>query len=136
MIKAKELRIGNYILADNVIKKICSIKNDEDIVDVGYVDCDDENQFGHEACDSEKLQYIPLSNKVLEQFGFNFHSHFHLWQRTRPPGSYSIELDSDFAALDFMHRPIVKQLKFVHTMQNLFYSIQGIELAFNNVKAS
>ena len=128
MIKIEELRIGNYILADNVIKKVCCIKKDNIASQQQYVGFEDGDQCRYEACDSERLQFMPLTDHVLQDSGFTFHTYFRVWQHSRPSRSYSIELDSDFAALDFVHRVIVKNLEFVHTLQNLFYCIQGIEL--------
>lgn len=128
MIKIEELRIGNYILADNIIRKICCIKNDNAASAQQFVGFRENDQCSYELCGSERLQYIPLSDHMLQDFGFTFHAYFNLWQHTRPSRSYSIELDSDFAALDFMHRPIVKNLQFVHNLQNLFFTIQGVEL--------
>ena len=128
MIKIEELRIGNYILADNTIRKVCCIKNDNATSQPQFVGFEENSQCSYEMCDSERLQFIPLSDHLLKDFGFIYHTHFKLWQHSRPSRSYSIELDSDFAALDFMHRPIVKNLQFVHNLQNLFFSIQGVEL--------
>src|SRR5689334_395227 len=128
MINIEQIRIGNYIFVDNIIRKIGCFKTEGTLLQKQFVGFRQENQYCYEDCNSEILQFIPLTEQLLNDFGFSYHSYFHLWQRSRPSRSYSIELDNDFAALDFMHRPIVQKLQYVHTMQNLFYFIQGIEL--------
>lgn len=128
MINVKEFRIGNFLLADQSIQRVCLINNDtgpEANPGIGYEfegDCRYEDQC------SPKLAAVPLSDALLQLLGFRFHPYFKLWQRTRLDGSYSIELDHDYTALDFSHRPIVKNIKYLHILQNLFFIVQGEEL--------
>jgi hypothetical protein len=128
MINIHEFRIGNYVLADNVIRRVCLINNDPGITQtqgIGYLMDDDCH---YEKSDSPKLSAVILTDEVLEEFGFNFHEHYKLWQHPKPANSYTIELDRDYNALDFSHRPILKNIKHFHILQNLFYTIQGEEL--------
>ena len=128
MINIQEFRIGNFLLADNTMRVVCLINNDTGPnanpgIGYGYEgDCRYEDQS------SDRLTGVPLSDALLEQFGFRFHPHFRLWQCIRPDGSYSIELDRDYSALDFGHRPIRSHVKYLHILQNLFFAIQGQEL--------
>lgn len=126
MIQIKEFRVGNYVLVDNKIRKICLINNDPaQEPSIGF---EGEGELVSERCSSERLAAITLTDDVLKDFGFIFHEHFKLWQRTKPYNSYSIELDRDYSAMDFGHRPIVSNIKHLHILQNLYYAIQGKEL--------
>lgn len=127
MINIHEVRIGNYLLVDNNMRRICFINNGSsaESPSIGFIS---EGEAKQEMCNTERVQAIALTDQLLQELGFIFHEHFKLWQHNKPNGSYSIELDSDYQPLDFAHRPIVKGLKHLHALQNLFYSIQGQEL--------
>lgn len=127
MIQIKEFRVGNYVLVDNTVRRICLINNDpaEQSPFIGY---EGDEECMTESCNSERLGAISLTDDLLKEFGFIFHEHFRLWQHVKPDHSYSIELDRDYSAMDFGHRPIVKNIQHLHVLQNLFYTIQGREL--------
>ena len=129
MITLEELRIGNYISVDSTVRKICSLKNDDNLQGK-WIGFENNNDCEYESASSERLDGVKITNELLQKMGFNFDSHFKLWKHTRPDKTYSIELDNDYFPLDFSHHPIVRNLTCIHQLQNLFFSIQGQELEF------
>jgi hypothetical protein len=132
MIPFSELRIGNYVLVNSIIRKIAMISSIEDNThspSIGYYVGEDLNYL---TCDSKQLQATPLSNSLLEKSGFLFDNYFHLWQKARPASGtgMEMELDRDYNVVDFMRRPILKEIKSMHVLQNLYYALLGKELAF------
>lgn len=73
---------------------------------------------------------IPIDPELLAQFGFQFHTHFKIWQRNKPLAGTGpeMELDQDFWVLDFSHHRIGVEIKHLHQLQNLYYSLKGKEL--------
>ena len=130
MFRIEELKLGNYLLAENAIRKVGGIYIGSSEPGGKRSEAAGNHQEAYTWMLSEKLRFLPLTEELLAGLGFSFHTHFKLWQRLRPAKSYCIELDSDFVALDFMHRPICGPVQYVHTLQNLFYSIQGAGLTF------
>ena len=131
MINIEQFRIGNYVLVDNILRKICYLNNygNKNVKLIGF-EVDDDYEF--ESARSGRLDSVKITDQLLIKLGFTFHTHFRLWQRPRPERTYSIELDNNYFPLDFSHRPIVQHMVHLHELQNLFYSIQGEELAFND----
>jgi len=137
MIPFSDLRIGNYVLVNSVIRKIAIISSVEDnkhIPTVGYYIGEDLRFIN---CDSKQLQAAPLSNSLLEKTGFLFDSYFHLWQKPRPASGtgMEMELDRDYSVVDFLRRPLLKEVKSMHSLQNLYYALLGKELAFTPATA-
>ncbi|RYZ20223.1 MAG: hypothetical protein EOO16_17420 [Chitinophagaceae bacterium] len=128
MINIKELRVGNYVLVDNEICPVTFVNDDpgfEDSPSVGYRAAAGP---GFRTAADGGLLAVPLSDDILARLDYVFHPHFKLWQHPKQPGTYSLELDRDHTALDFGHRPIVKELKHLHTLQNLYFALSGEEL--------
>jgi hypothetical protein len=127
MINTQELRIGNYIFVDNILRKVCSIKNDAPIPSIGF---ESNNSYEYETASSERLTAVPISNELLIQLGFTFHSYHKTWQHEKPKKTVTIELDKDYTAVDFARRTLVKDVHYLHLLQNLYYSVQQKELTF------
>jgi len=126
MINTQELRIGNYIFVDNILRKVCCIKNDDaQIPSIGF---ENNNSCEYETANSERLTAVPISDELLIQLGFTFHSYHKTWQHEKPKKTITIELDKDFTAVDFAHRTLLKDVHYIHLLQNLFYSVQQREL--------
>lgn len=137
MIPFSELRIGNYVLVNAITRKIALISSVEDqtqVPAVGYYVGEDLHYIG---CDSQHLQAVSLSNTVLEKTGFLFDSYFKLWQKPKPTTGtgMEMELDRDFNVVDFLRRPVLKEVKSMHGLQNLYYALLGKELAFAPAQA-
>ena len=130
MINTQELRIGSYILVDNTIRKVCSIKSDESAAPRPFIGFENNSSCEYEAASSDRLTAVPVTNELLTALGFTFHSYHKTWQHEKPAKTVTIELSTEFAALDFSHRPLVKHVQYLHQLQNLFYSVQQQELSF------
>jgi hypothetical protein len=130
MINTQELRIGSYILVDNTIRKVCGIKNDESVSSTSYIGFENNNSCEYEAAISDRLTAVPISNELLTELGFTFESYHKTWQHKKPANTVTIELSTEYTALDFSHRTLVKHVQYLHLLQNLFYSVQQQELSF------
>lgn len=129
MINIEQFRIGNYVLVDNILRKIYYLNNygHKEVKLIGF-EIDDD--FDFESAASDRLESVRITDQLLVGLGFTFHPYLKVWQLPRPERTYSIELDIDYFPLDFSRRPIVQQMTHLHQLQNLFFSIQGKELAF------
>ena len=130
MINTQELRIGSYILVDNTIRKVCSIKSDESAAAKPFVGFENNNSCEYEAAISDRLTPVPVTNELLTALGFTFHSYHKTWQHEKPKKTVTIELNTEYNAVDFSHRTLVKDVHYLHLLQNLFYSVQQQELFF------
>lgn len=132
MIPFSELRIGNYVLVNTIVRKIAMVSSIEDkkqFPSVGYYVGEHLQNID---CGSKYLQALPLTNNVLEESGFSFDSYFKLWQKAKPATGtgMELELDREFNVVDFMRRPLLKEVKSMHELQNLYYALLGKELVF------
>ena len=130
MVNTQELRIGSYILVDNTIRKVCCIKSDECAPAEPFVGFENNNNCEYETAISDRLTPVPVTNELLTALRFTFHSYHKTWQHEKPVKTVTIELSTEYAALDFSHRPLVKHVQYLHLLQNLFYSVQQQELSF------
>jgi hypothetical protein len=128
MIQITEYRIGNYILSNGAICPVTFL-NDDDVFSgtpgVGFLK---GNETVFETCDSAHVEPVPLTDALLERLAYAFHPHFKLWQHEKNPATFTIELDRDYTAMDFSHRPVVKNIRYLHTLQNLHFLLSGEEL--------
>ena len=135
--KASELRIGNYILADTldglfmphfvVGGDILAIQNDE-------LPCE--------------TKPIPITPEILEKCGFEkieYHPFWRLNQKSNTAIVYGCGRDGDgfpivrddsqyrkyFACEDDMYSWQGKEIKHLHQLQNLYFALTGEELAIN-----
>ena len=114
MIKANELRIGN-ILYSNLTERNFACTS-EDIYNLS-IDCNANN-----------ANYIPLTKEWLLKAGF---------ERLFPTGStYSLRdfNVSDFGENGIYHYDVKQPIKYVHQLQNLYFSIIGEELVFSSIE--
>jgi len=112
MIPRQELRLGNWIMKDDS-GQYFEVKKGVDI-------------------DDQSVDYtpVPITPQVLMKYGFIFHDYFKLWQKNKTVNGTGpdMELDPDFWVLDFSHRRIGVELKSLHQLQNLYFSLKGKEL--------
>lgn len=131
MLQISELRIGNYFLADGMPQTLSAISvmqnNQFKSALIGfYVD----NKLQHIPADSEQLQPMPITDDILEKCGFKFDNYFKRWQKNKKVfgSGVDMELDSDYTALDFSGRPVLKEIQHVHQLQNLYYALKRVEM--------
>jgi hypothetical protein len=102
MIKANELRIGNWVNIGDLSTTINHIMGDDDYFDP-----------------------IPLTPEILEKCGFREYGPFSPWLTLgsfswSDPAGISYEIDEESAMLD--------HIKYLHQLQNLYYAVTGEEL--------
>lgn len=130
MIQSNELRTGNYILVDNEMKRVCSIKSENSNAHTSFIGFEHNNSCEYENASSDRLGAVPISDLILIGLGFTFHDYHKTWQHLKPSRTATIELNREFSAVDFSHRELVKNVQYLHLLQNLFFSIQKEELRF------
>ena len=122
--KAQELRIGNYVICYNVNIKVSSIN------DV-YL-CNETDKGGQYKISD--VEPILLTEEWLLKFGFNKDDekytkkagHLYDWD------DYSVEKSNTFEDWCFtnvmQHEFIITEIKYVHSLQNLYFALTGKEL--------
>lgn len=101
MINTQELRIGSYILIDNIIRQVCSIKNDESAMQAPHIGFENNNKLEYEAANSKRFAAVPISNELLKELGFTFNDYHKTWQHEKPKRTATLELNTEYSALDF-----------------------------------
>ncbi|RYY41453.1 MAG: hypothetical protein EOO08_01550 [Chitinophagaceae bacterium] len=128
MIAIKEFRIGNHVLVGSDICTVTLLNEDNEFADGPSVGFESPSGHGFRKVTDPTLQAVPLTDALLDRLAYVFHPYFKLWQHPRSAGAYSMELDRDHTALDFNHRPIIKEIKTLHQLQNLYFLLSGEEL--------
>ena len=125
MIKANELRIGNYILFKQFGKgkgKIGQMKPG----DFGRVGCDDPEESEYHPI-SLTPEWLALCGLVAGEIRFSYHTHISV----RPyqtaiqgvfPGEWQVTL------ISAVPHPLGTRIKYLHQLQNLYYILTGEEL--------
>jgi hypothetical protein len=123
MINANELRIGDWVIEKGNIKQVYSISN-------------------HNAKDYSKIEPIPLTIDWLANFGFlksnlKRHCYINLYYRiwlndNRLLGAkykrfYISHISENRFSLDVGGRKYI-DIKYVHQLQNIYFSLTGNEL--------
>lgn len=129
----KALRIGNLVIGENgdIMPVEYIIKNKEDDYTIGLT-----NNIGgvckHEknpivSYRTDKIKGVPLSEQWLLDFGFYelkpLESDEHKWSTFGKEGVYI-----DLPYFEFNLEEISIEIKFVHQLQNLYYSLTNKEL--------
>lgn len=118
MIKANELRIGNYVY---VIKVVPIIVTADHIKSISEGDID--------------YTPIPLTPKILDSCGFKLDKRVGVWFETKPYNKDktsvaiwdSHTMDYKWSMADNKHI----QIKYLHQLQNLYFALTGKELTVN-----
>src|SRR4051812_42955010 len=125
MISCYDLRLGNLVQVGETRQQVSMINNKT--VSTTFR----ENGGLPEVSEHrlEQVTPVPISDEIMIQCGFTFHPYFKFWQliSTEPPRS-EMNVDHDFAVLDFMRKPIGKNLSSLHQLQNVYYLLTGREL--------
>jgi hypothetical protein len=131
MIQANELRIGNYVLRNDIpgnwyeLRAVCKDR----IHPIQVVEQDwAKNCFWASDCTLSDLNPIPLEEEILLNFGFEFTGECY---NSPSLGRYNIFIYEgeklEEYRLHFTHNKYVA-IYFVHQLQNLFYALTGTEL--------
>ena len=123
--------MGNYFLADHLPQTLGAISIAEgDKTAPPLIGFYTDGQLQYIAANSTQLQPMLLTDELMESCGFRFDNYFKRWQKKRKvfgPGM-DMELDKDYTALDFSGRPILKEIQYLHHLQNLYYALKRQEL--------
>ena len=135
MIAQNELRIGNFILIDDASHKICLINSGSNSADASFIGYEHEGKTSNVSCTSTQVKPVPLTDKVLEQCGFTYQDYFKFWQKAESVNGKKTEMDidKDYNLIDFMRRPVVKNIVSLHQLQNLYFSLKGKEIGFKEI---
>lgn len=132
MISCSDLRIGNVIMANNRLRKVTMINNDQTLTRQSVIGLENMNNDENNSQAAEQIQPVPLNEAILEQCGFTYQSHFRFWQLINTEqGRTEMDIDSDYNLIDFMRRPIIKNIAWLHQLQNIYYVLLNKELYFD-----
>jgi hypothetical protein len=132
MIACNDLRTGNIILVNNCLRRVNSISNSQTLTDQALVGVESANYEEKEHYPEADIQPVLMSEAILEQCHFTYRQHFKFWQLITTDGVRTeMNIDSDYNFLDFMRRPVVKSIKSLHQLQNIYYMLFDKELDFD-----
>ena len=123
MISTHELRLGNYILVNQNLKKVSGITG----TSVFTIDAEETGQEASEV-NQEDVNPIALADDVLKQCGFAFHDYFKFWQLITTGIRSEMNISPDYEVIDFMRKPILKKLTSLHQLQNIYFLLKEREL--------
>ena len=124
MISCNELRLGNRVLVDTNLQQVSMITGTA----VFTIDAEEGHEQAASEHSSDQIEPVPLTDEVLKQCGFVYHDYFKFWQLVTTGIRSEMDIDSDYDVIDFMHKPIVKQLASLHQLQNVYFMLKGREL--------
>ncbi len=132
MIPCHALRTGNIILVNNRLRRVTMISNSRTLTDQPLVGVESINYDENENYPVEDIQPVPMSEAVLQQCKFNYQQYFKFWQLISTEGGRKeMNIDSDYNLIDFMRRPMVKNIASLHQLQNIYYMLFNKELDFD-----
>lgn len=126
MIAANDLRIGNWVMYDNRYFQIDSIATVFPTLNT--------TEFGIGVVDWNNISGIPLTEKILLDCGFDTNG-IHIFKEFNPRmvlyfnnGNHAeMDLIQDGKSISFKY----SHIKYLHELQNLFYSLTKTELTIN-----
>ena len=124
MISSNELRLGNRILVDKNLQEVSMIAGNA----VFTVDAEEGHEQSASEHSSDQIEAVPLTDEVLKQCGFVYHDYFKFWQLITTGTMSEMDIDSDYDVIDFMRKPIVRNLASLHQLQNVYFMLKGREL--------
>jgi hypothetical protein len=120
MIKANELRIGNYFNYNNIAFKVVKIENK-------YIGLDKEDDFGNYA-NIEDIEPISITKEILLKCGFKkLGNDNYSIGRINLGLNYNISIDIDYVPIHCLNGKI----KYLHQLQNLYFALTNEELKIN-----
>jgi hypothetical protein len=127
MVSCYELRIGNYVLVDEMLHQVSRITG----TTVSTIDAENSNSEAASEHGLESIEPVPLTDDLLKQCGFIYHDYFKFWQLITTGIRSEININPDYEVIDFMRKPIVKKLVSLHQLQNIYFTLKGRELKFH-----
>jgi hypothetical protein len=132
MIPCNELRLGNYVLADQTMQRVSMIDNTSSATTAVAFNSKAKEAETITQHTLESLQPIMLNDTILRQCQFVYHDYFKFWQLVsgQDENRSEMDIDRDYNILDFMRKPLVKKVASLHQLQNIYFMLKGKELAF------
>ena len=132
MIACHDLRTGNIILVNNSLRKVTMISNSETLTDQSLVGVESIGYERKEHYPVQVVQPVPMSDAILQQCNFIYQRRFKFWQLINTDGEQTeMHIDPDYNLIDFMRRPVVKNISSLHQLQNIHYMLFNKELDFD-----
>lgn len=132
MIPCHDLRTGNIVLVNNRLRKVTMIRNSQTLTDQSMVGVESLSNEENENYPVDDIQPVPMNEALLQECNFNYQPHFKFWQLISSDGERKeMDIDSDYNLIDFMRRPMVKNIGSLHQLQNIYYMLFNKELNFD-----
>jgi hypothetical protein len=131
MISCFELRLGNNVLVNDNLKQVSRITRST----VFTIDAEESQEHEAFEYDLEKVEPVPLTDELLRECGFVYHDYFKFWQLITTGVRSEMNISPDYEVIDFMRKPILKKLLWLHQLQNVYFMLKGRELKFNKMAA-
>jgi len=132
MIPCHDLRTGNIILVNDRLRRVTMISNSHTLTDQSLVGVESITNEENESYPVQDVQPVPMSEAVLQQCSFTYHQYFKFWQLIGTDGGRrEMDIDSDYNLIDFMRRPVVKNIQSLHQLQNIYYMLFNKEMDFD-----
>lgn len=134
MIPSSELRIGNYVLVDQSVHCVSMIDQTSSATTAIFADEKGVEKETNSRQVLDSLQPIVLSDAILRQCQFVYHTYFKFWQLVtgQEESRSEMDIDGDYNVIDFMRKPIVKKITSLHQLQNIYFMLNGKELAYQH----
>lgn len=129
--EAKNLRIGNYITLTKSFKEFCESRNVETsllrVTKIGYQEVELNRLID---VNVSTIEAIPLTIEWVLKFNFKYNDFTTLYEFD------DIQIDVSELETVIFYRgvEVVSTLKYVHELQNLFFTITGQELELKDKK--
>lgn len=131
MIDARELRIGNLVSIDGCPDRMFFVRGiDDKKISLIFVDGSLTTKVR-----PEQVQGIPITGELLEKLGFSYL--YSLWRKTDRGRSMVVGIERTFVSIEAFEdrlndsRCTSHGIKYLHQLQNLFFSIAKHELEIN-----
>jgi hypothetical protein len=121
MIDVKDFRIGNLILIDEKPCRINLLNNDQGFSETPCIGYSSKDDNGYERCSSNRIQPLPVTQEWINRFQSGMNDHLKIATRSFDPADVSIHLD-------FSDKPFLRSIKYIHSLQNLYFVLAGEEL--------
>lgn len=136
MIKANELRLGNYLQLKGENFRVSEIQNNLQCVELKRKNLENPRLNDYEECDLDcnDLIPIPITEIILLSYGFKKRkSCFGYWiyEIMFHHTVFSVEEVDLGLCYFYIGNTHVSQTRYVHELQNLYFSITGEELVFS-----
>jgi hypothetical protein len=136
MIPCHDLRTGNYLLVNNLRRKVVTISNSNALPDLSWVGVESTTHGTEDVFPVDAVYPVALSDAILQQCHFVYHDYFKFWQLIKEdPQRSEMNIDRDYNIIDFMRRSVVKNVASLHQLQNIYYLLMGKELMVEKEKA-